>query len=216
MMGRVLALSLLPWLVVGWSLYVAQSAPLALCGYQLVCLLGGKILANGEYREGRNLCKPTALWGLCLAANAIAWALYLLLGNLLFNATELIGTLTRLGLPPSRLWFLALSLVVLNPLCEEYFWRGGIYRTLCTRLTERTALLLAACLFGAWHWLVIRLFVPPLWAIIGTLFVMGAGAGLTYVVQRTNRLREAVWIHAIAADLPVILIIWHLMQEGKP
>jgi membrane protease YdiL (CAAX protease family) len=65
----------------------------------------------------------------------------------------------------------------------------------------------ASILFGAWHWLVIRLFVAPPVALATTALIMLVGFGLTVVYERTRRLAYPVILHSLAGDAPLLLLL---------
>ena len=67
--------------------------------------------------------------------------------------------------------------------------------------------LVASVLFGAWHWLVFRLFGAPPVALTATGGVILIGLALTVVYERTRRLAYAVILHALAGDAPLLLLL---------
>jgi len=112
------------------------------------------------------------------------------------------------GLPPATYIYLFPYFAIVNPLAEEFFWRGGIYATLRHLFGSWvTAAAVSSVFFGAWHWLVIRLFVAPVTALAATFVIMGIGFALAAVYEHTRRLAYAVILHALAGDAPLLLLL---------
>ncbi len=205
-----LLLGLLVWLAAGAGLYIFKSAPLAFVFYHLVCGAGGWLLRSPGLPAPVRLYpfRRRALLSIVVGSNAVTLALFLWVGATLLDRPHVLGLLSQRGLPPSVYPFLFPYFALVNPLAEEYFWRGGVYATL-RHLWKgwTTPALVASVLFGAWHWLVIRLFVAPLVAVGATLLIMGIGFLLTLVYERTRRLAYPVALHALAGDAPLLLLL---------
>jgi membrane protease YdiL (CAAX protease family) len=77
----------------------------------------------------------------------------------------------------------------------------------------RVAACIASFFFGAWHWLVVRLFVAPWLAILTTLLIAGVGYVLTMVYERTRHLALPIALHALAGDAP-LLVVLALLSRG--
>ena len=97
---------------------------------------------------------------------------------------------------------------LVNPIAEEFFWRGGVYAALRPLgKSWKTGAILSAIQFGAWHWLVIRLFVNG-WVAFGTtVLIAGIGFLLALTYERTRRLGYPVILHAFAGDAPLLLLL---------
>jgi membrane protease YdiL (CAAX protease family) len=119
-----------------------------------------------------------------------------------------LSLLSARGLPQQAYPLLFPYFALVNPLAEEYFWRGGVYATLRHLFQSWVwPALVSSVLFGAWHWLVIRLFVTPPIALCATFVIMGIGFALCVVYERTRRLGYAVALHAFAGDAPLLLLL---------
>ena len=114
----------------------------------------------------------------------------------------------------SFLWLFPYFLVG-NPLVEEKFWRGGLALKTLGGWPLRS--LISGIFFGAWHSLAVFLFMPWWSAALATFGVMMVGLGLGEVAsdlfddkrkERNGFLGDAVLIHALAADLPLLIILW--------
>ena len=193
-----LFLALLPWPAVAAGLFLFHSAFLAFLFYASVCLFG-------TWRLGGFSCSLKPKWplrvhlGIGLASNVLLVGLYQLFGKWLLPAELLNGRLAEVGITPASFAWLFPYFLMGNPLVEELFWRG------CLRARGP---LYTALLFGSWHSLPIFL-VAPLWvAPLGVLGVMAVGFALDKVVEKTQTLGDAILLHSLAADLPLLVILW--------
>jgi membrane protease YdiL (CAAX protease family) len=200
----------LPWPAAWWGLYVQHSAPLAFALYHGVCFAGGWLLRSP------GLPDPDRVWTLrarhllfaVLGVNAIMLLAYSLVGAALLSKPAVLSFLSTKGLGPNTYVWLFPYFALVNPLAEEFFWRGGVYPTFRRLFRSRLgAGALAAFFFGAWHWMVIRLFVAPYVALAATLGVMAVGFGLCIVYERTRRIAHPIALHALAADAPLLLLL---------
>jgi uncharacterized protein len=83
----------------------------------------------------------------------------------------------------------ALAVIVVAPVTEEFFFRGFFYRALRTRLSVWAAALIDGVVFGALH------FQGPNSAVIlPVIAVFGVGQCLVY--ERTGSLFAVIAIHA--------------------
>jgi membrane protease YdiL (CAAX protease family) len=116
--------------------------------------------------------------------------------------------LAAYGLPPSSYRYLFPFFALVNPTVEEFFWRSGVYATMRHHFSHwRHAAVISSFFFGAWHWLVISRFLTPPIAVLATIGVMIAGYALTLVYERTRNLVWPIALHAIAADVPILLLL---------
>jgi membrane protease YdiL (CAAX protease family) len=214
--GLVLLLALVPWLAVYIGLYEQGSALRAFLYYHAVCVVGGLILRSpGLSAAGMPFRRY--LWpliGIAVGINTLAAVLFSLVGAVLLDRAQILDLMSARGLPPARYIFLFPYFSIVNPVVEEYFWRGGVYATLRQRFgTWQTPALISALFFGAWHWLVVRLFVSPVLALLTTLAIAGVGFVLTLVYERTRHLALPIALHALAGDAP-LLVILALLTRG--
>ncbi len=200
----------LPWPAAGAGLYLSESAPLAFLFYHLVCAAGAFLLRSPGLPVAHKLypMDRRILAGSVVGANVVTVVLYLFVGAALLDRPHVLGLLEARGLPPSSYLFLFPYFAIVNPLAEEYFWRGGVYATLRHFIKGWVwPALISSVFFGAWHWLVLRLFVAPIVALLATLVIMGIGFLLTLVYERTRRLAYAIILHALAGDTPLLLLL---------
>lgn len=205
-----LLLALLPWLAVWLGLYRHGSALAAFACYHLVCFVGGYLLRSPGLPSRDRLypLRRRALLAVVFAANGVTFLLYLLVGAALLDKPRVLGLLAERGLDPASYVWLFPYFALVNPLAEEYFWRGGVYATLRHLYGSPVpGALIAATLFGAWHWMVIRLFVAPEVALAATLVIVLVGLALTAVYEGTRRLAYPIILHALAGDAPLLLLL---------
>jgi membrane protease YdiL (CAAX protease family) len=196
--SEALALALLPWPAVAAGLFLFHSALLAFLLYACVCLWG-------TWRLEGFACSLKPKWplrvhlGVALASNIVLVGLYQLLGKWLLPTELLNERLATVGITPASFGWLFPYFLIGNPLVEELFWRGVL---------GKRGPFYTAILFGAWHSLPIFL-IAPLWvAPLAVLGIMAVGFALGEVVERTKTLGDAILFHALAADLPLLIILW--------
>lgn len=212
-----LILALTPWPAAWAGLYLLRSAPLAFVFYHFACVLGGFLLRSPGLPDPSRLYPLSrhSVAGLAVAANLVTFGLYSFAGSALFDRPQVLGLMSERGLGPSAYVWLFPYFALVNPLVEEFFWRGGVYATLRRLFVSwLPAALVASVLFGAWHWLVIRLFLAPILALGATLLIMAVGVGLCFVYERTRRLSVAILLHALAGDTPLLLLLLLISRTG--
>ena len=113
--------------------------------------------------------------------------------------------LLRHGGDPWLLAVLALVAIVLAPVNEELFFRGGLYRFIKGRCGRRTALVASSLLFGLVHNNLLE-FLPLV--LIGALLVR------TY--ERTGRILASIVFHASFNAFNILLIFLSPTVAGIP
>ncbi len=209
-----IVLALLPWVVVWLGIDVLRSAIASFVLYHGVCLL-----AFAAFRPRANAAKPLPIpavgWiSLCAVSLPTCGVAYFGSGAiaLLSNPCTVRHELVDLGfhgdLGAYALLFLYFSLV--NPVAEELFWRGTIYtRLVASGWRPQSAVAVSSILFGSWHWLVLVHFFGPALALLATVGVAAFGAVFAIVYSRTRSLPAIVLLHALGADIPVLIYLAH-------
>jgi membrane protease YdiL (CAAX protease family) len=205
-----------PWPVVWLALEIFHSAILAFIFYHGVCLAGSFALRHAKIAPAQAEKSAPIPWRNLLIGtiiiNIAAVILYKFVGASIFPAEEVVPKLAQLGVTKASFWPIALYFTFINPLIEERFWRGAILRYWEKILAPTQAVFLSGAFFAAWHFLPTRLFVPSLpWLIFGLGAILFLGIGLGAIVRKTGRLTEAIFMHAFAADLPVMIILYWLL-----
>jgi membrane protease YdiL (CAAX protease family) len=207
--------SMAPWPVVWIALEVFHSAILAFIFYHGVCLMGIFALRKLPKTPTSVLITPIPWRNLCIGTlfvNIAAIILYKSVGQSIFPSEEVVPKLTQMGVTQASFGPIALYFTFINPLIEERFWRGTILKHWQAHLPHTQAVLLSGAFFAAWHFLPTRLFVPSLpWLIFGLASILSLGVGMGYIAQKTGRLTEAIFLHAFAADLPMMIILYWLL-----
>jgi len=115
-----------------------------------------------------------------------------------------VGTL----FPLTVMNYLAVGLVItfVNPLMEEYFWRGFLYR----KWAECGGGLWIGGLFALHHLVIFGTWFPVhlLW-VLGIAFV-GVGLFLTWLYKATGNIWAALLTHVVA-DLVIVILGWVLL-----
>lgn len=137
----------------------------------------------------------------------IAGATLILLNLIDFNAIRLSLTdnygITKLTYP-----FVALSIVLINPFIEEYFWRGFVFRSFYENLTFKNGKMIAyltGILFSLHHTIIINGWFNWWQWLIVTIFLAFVGIGFNWLYNRTGNIYSGWIIHAFA-DLLIVTI----------
>jgi membrane protease YdiL (CAAX protease family) len=195
--------ALLPWPAVSAGLYYFHSALLAFAFYAMVCLLGAWRL------NVRTSLRPKLGWrvhlGIALGANILLVGAYALLGQYVMPVEKMRSALGSVGVTRTSFWWLFPYFLIGNPFVEERLWRGGI--ALKSYGGFPFGSLVSGVFFGAWHSLAVFLFMPAWSATLATLGVIAVGIALAEVASTTKSLGDTLLFHALAADLPLLIIL---------
>jgi membrane protease YdiL (CAAX protease family) len=112
-----------------------------------------------------------------------------------------------------QFWAFALYIVILNPVMEELFWRGIIYKELQDYVSKGKANLISSFFFGAWHWVVLQNYCEPGWAILLTVAVMMGGVLFAYTYEKAGTLAPSITLHSLGADLPLVFVVYYCIQQ---
>ena len=112
-------------------------------------------------------------------------------------------------------WFFAAYIILLNPLFEEAFWRGAIYREWKEIIGVLPANLVSSFFFGAWHWVVLQHYCQPIWALFLTFWVMVGGVIFAYTYEKTGTLGAPALLHGLGADLPMVFVVYDCIQASQ-
>jgi membrane protease YdiL (CAAX protease family) len=203
-------LMLLPWVWVYLGLEVIQDYRFTICMYELlgcavpVVIFGGHRLPFWPLR-----CNVLWLAGVAGILGTMIVLVYKASNGFGMDWPFFLSRATQSKLAVNdSFWLFALVIGVINPVLEEAFWRGLIYRGWKARLGEAKARWLSSFFFGAWHWLVLSHFCNPVWAVVLTLLVMVGGVLFCMLYERTKSLGAAVLFHGLGADFPMIFVVY--------
>jgi membrane protease YdiL (CAAX protease family) len=95
---------------------------------------------------------------------------------------------------------LAVMLIIVNPVCEEFLWRGYSLARLEARFGAPAAIAISSLGYAGYHWIT-----------AGSLFSWGAGAALAVVVFAAG-VFWAVWRRKAQSILPTV--VSHLLADA--
>lgn len=199
-----------PWIWVNYGLHVVQDFRVTIALYELVCCALPLIVFRVD---------KVPVWPLRVSMRTLI--LVILAANVFFLANfktlyahimdwSVFGPRIRalqMG-PNAEFWGYGIYLVFFNPLLEEGFWRGVVYREWRKLLGPWRANVISSFFFGAWHWIILQHFCTPAWAIGLSVLVMIGGSVFAYTYERTGTLGAAILLHGLGADLPLVFIVW--------
>jgi membrane protease YdiL (CAAX protease family) len=104
--------------------------------------------------------------------------------------------------------YLAVSsaITLINPMMEEYFWRGFLFR----KLQQHPGSLWTGALFSLHHWVMFREWFSDELLWIATLGLALSGILLNWLYHHTGNLWAGLCTH-MAADLAIIIAGYHLL-----
>jgi membrane protease YdiL (CAAX protease family) len=206
-------LGLLPWLAVWCGSYALHSGIATFFFYHGLCL-GGTIVVRRRYGPWKTASVPIRNW-IALASGCLLICLGTFVSIGLINSAavpaRVIAAIHGQHIPFN--WTACVLLfsyfAIVNPVIEENFWRGTIYSSLRRRgIGVRVCIGIDAVLFGSWHWLIVRLFLPPLLALIVTAWIVIFGAFFCRFYERTKSIPAVSLLHGLGADVPVLIMLW--------
>lgn len=191
----------IPYVTVGWGLYIMHSAWAAAISYHLGM---GLILAIEhrwglvkELPKGHNLVIIVA--GVILGAVG-GMVLYVLWPWLGISAAYQ-ATLVSLGLESDSFGFFIVYFIAVNAWLEEIYWRG--YLGSNGHLPE-----LVDILFGGYHLLVLAFFINGFWQLLSLIVLISAGFIWRQMTRWSKGLLAPVLSH-IAADTSIIITAYY-------
>lgn len=214
----VITLCLLPCAAMWYGLYVLKSTNITLGLYHILCLVPGINLGSSLWRN--DLKVPTRnQWLLLLLTtilfNALTIFLYDHLGFLFISNEKVRTLLTELGFQKGHLLFLSLYFIFVNSTLEELFWRGAILNQLDRMRApfKHFGIIVSSIMYGAFHYLILRLIVYPGWAEIGFVMLAAYGAMLAVLYRKTGSILIPILTHAFLTDLAAMLLTVDLLTH---
>jgi hypothetical protein len=190
---------LMPYALVGASLYLVGSAFVALGLYQLwMLVMPGGATPMIEAPAGRARARTAPLTVVTCVACSLSGVLLVLLWPWLnaLGAPALASALAAWGLTSVTWPILAVLLCTLNPWLEERYWRGWL----------RNRPLLSTVCFAGYHGLVLVAFVPLWLALLAVGALWLTGYCWQHLSACTGNLRAAIFSHALA-DVSIVLAV---------
>jgi membrane protease YdiL (CAAX protease family) len=198
-----------PWFWVSFGLFTVKDFRVTMFLYEIICCGLPILLLRGEVFSFLPLAvRKRYIFIACLAANIMFLGLFKQTNGMIIHWPTFGAHIQAIGLEVNpAFWIFSFYFVLLNPLFEEVFWRGVVYREWRARLGPWRANLLSSFFFGAWHWIILQYYFEPLWAIICAITVMIGGVIFAYSYEKTGTMGTAVLLHGLGADLPLVFIL---------
>ena len=196
---------IIPYITIGIGLLIFHNAWLAILSYHtgmVAVLLLSKIrISLKQSFQGNKVWMPfiTALVG---AGGGI---LLYVLWPLLSVPDDINLYIRSIGLN-ERTWLVFLAyFTLINPLIEEYYWRGYL-------ASAAKGITLNDLLFSGYHLLVLAGHMEAIW-LFAVFFVLAIGAWFWRQMNRLNGGLLASTISHITADITVILTIYYISMK---
>ena len=196
---------IIPYITIGIGLLVFHNAWLAILGYHAgmvaVISLSKTTITIKRAFHGRRY------WALFIAALAGAGGgiLLYILWPLLSVPDDINSYIRSIGLN-ERTWPVFLAyFILINPLIEEYYWRGYL-------AGSAKGIALNDLLFSGYHLIVLAGQMETIWLIV-VFFGLTIGAWFWRQMNRLNGGLLASTISHITADITVILTIYHISMK---
>jgi hypothetical protein len=186
-----------PYLAVLFGLYVLRSGWAAMLLYHAGMLVVGFGLDGArrvpELGRGGRAAPGIALGLIGLGAGPVLWLAWPLMGG----GTGLAATLAALGLGGASFVGFASYYTIVNPILEEWYWRGVLG-------SPSRAPTVGDAAFAGYHIVVLVAFVSWPWALGAAVTLMGAAWLWRQMASRQRGLAIPIVTHCVA-DLSVIV-----------
>lgn len=206
-------LMLFPWVCAALGFYVIRDYRVTMLMYGFLCCVLPVVLFKRQPIRFFPAQWASASWlGLLLLFSLLILGLFYFTGfgvdSVFFRqqAGRINLTLNRQAVE------YGLYFVIFNPMFEEAFWRGFIYEEWKRLLSPQWARIISSVFFGAWHWMLVQFFCPPVWSLLMAVAVMLAGFVFARLYDKTGTLGASVLLHGLGADLPLMLIVLSLLN----
>jgi len=137
----------------------------------------------------------------------IVGALFIFLKMLDFGSIA--GELSKIGVNKLTYPFVALTIAIVNPFMEEYFWRGFVFRVFA-KYTNIWFAYATGVLFALHHMLIVGGWFNWWQFLLVTSFLAVVGVLFNYSYHKTGSI-YASWIVHMVADIVIVVIGWFLV-----
>ncbi len=144
-------------------------------------------------------------WILGVVFGPVFLAIYFLVRPWLGEVTDYQTRVTALGMNLGEPAVTLVVFVFLNPLLEEWWWRGQATPRCCAVLGRGRGLALAAAGFGAYHVVLLAALFPLPLALVRAAFIAAAGLLWSHLAM-TEQGWRAVYVAHLAADLAMVVL----------
>lgn len=209
---------LLPWFWVGLGLHILQDYRLTIVLYELLGCGLPTLLFTGNQMPPILPFKLKRRWLLfsSLIVNIVILGAFWITQGFSMDWGLFHQRMESTHLSADfQFWTFALYIVILNPVFEEMFWRGVVYKEWQHYVSTRKANLISSFFFGAWHWVVLQTYCDPVWAVALTLAVMIGGVLFASTYEKSGTLASSIALHGLGADLPMVFVVYDCIQRGS-
>jgi membrane protease YdiL (CAAX protease family) len=202
-----------PWMAAYLGSYVLHSAIASFFFYHTICI-SSAVIYRSRFGPRSHKPFPRHHWlALACGCLVVCVAVYLMIGVLGYIAepARVFAGLRRQHIPLNKTSYVVLFtyFASVNPIAEEFFWRGTVYSGLRRRhIGISYCSNISAFLFGSWHFLIIRLFFPTGLALLITAGIVIVGEIFCRFYERTRSLPAVSLLHALGADVPILVVLW--------
>ena len=131
----------------------------------------------------------------------------------LIDSTAIIGNLSDLGIDKKLFPFVALWIITINPLMEEFFWRGFVYHRGTQLVTSERAkniiLVGSGVVFALHHTIIIQEWFNWWQFLVSTIFLACAGVVFNLMYKRSGSIIPSLIAHFMA-DLAIVVVGFQL------
>jgi membrane protease YdiL (CAAX protease family) len=196
---------IIPYITIGIGLLVFHSAWLAILSYHIGMVTILSISKTGIDRK--HVFQGNSYWiPLITALVGVGSGILLYILWPLFSVPDDINSYIRsIGLNEQTWPVFLIYFIIVNPLIEEYYWRGYL-------ATATKGIALNDLLFSGYHLIVLAGYIETIWMIV-VFFALTIGAWFWRQMNRLNEGLLASIISHIAADITIILTIYYISMK---
>ena len=127
----------------------------------------------------------------------------------LVDSTAIIGNLSDLGINKTLFPLVALWIIIINPLMEEYFWRGFVYhrgiQLVKSERAKKAVLVGSGVIFALHHTIIIEEWFNWWQFLASTIFLAVAGVVFNLMYKRSGSIIPSLIAHFMA-DLAIVVV----------
>lgn len=127
----------------------------------------------------------------------------------LIDSTAIIGNLSDLGIDKTLFPLVALWIIIINPLMEEFFWRGFIYhrgsQLVKSERAKNVVLVGSGVFFALHHTVIVQEWFNWWQFLISTVFLACAGVVFNLMYKKSGSIIPSLIAHFMA-DLAIVIV----------
>jgi hypothetical protein len=193
---------LVPYLTISLGLFVFHNVWIAVVGYHLgaiiVVVLTRSYLSPSHLFRSNNIKTPIISALICGCGGILLYVLW----PFLVIQSELNSYLQSIGFTEKMWPFLLVYLICLNPLIEEYYWRGSLG-------SDKKRIILNDILFAGYHILILAGIIGVIWSILAFLILIFAAWFWRQINRLSLGLLPSIASHFMA-DTSIMLMIYFM------